>query len=168
LTPGWSRTTWPPKRRGPRPGSARPEILDRQAGDVARKILDRRGAGALDVFLRLGVDREGNFEQGLLALGRGHDDRVHRLGLGGAGLRLRVKGDGGARQCGEGNPAQENPCSTGHVRQTRHFSLHRFGAGRVVETRRPSQDSANGTLPKIDRSVANVRQLNKGRSRVSS
>ena len=39
---------------------ARPEVLDREAGDVAADVLDRRGIGALDVFLGLRVDREGH------------------------------------------------------------------------------------------------------------
>ena len=57
-----------------------PEVLDSQARDVARDILERRRARALDVDLRLRVDRERHVLQAAVALGRGDDDLV---GVGG-------------------------------------------------------------------------------------
>ena len=57
---------------------ARPEVLHREAGNVAADVLDRLGIGALDVFLRLRVDREGHVLDRRCALGRGDDDLVAR------------------------------------------------------------------------------------------
>jgi hypothetical protein len=47
-------------RRGSKPGfGPAPRFWNGEAGDVAADIFDRVGVGALDVFLRLRVDREG-------------------------------------------------------------------------------------------------------------
>ena len=126
---------------------ARTEILHGEARDVARQILDPGRAGALDVGLRLRVDRKGHVDQALLALLRGDDDRVlvrrrarRRLALGG-GLVLGPGGSpGGAaglalpalRECrspgergGDGSGGKGDARRTGRQEETAHFGLLR-------------------------------------------
>ena len=79
------------------------QILDGEAGDVARKVLDRVGAGPLDVLLRLSVDRERHVQQRGLAQGRGDDD----LGLLGDGRgRILREGGRGRAEREDGNGAE--------------------------------------------------------------
>ena len=61
--------------------------MDGQAGDVAADVFKRRGVGALDVFLRLGIDRERHVLDGRRALCRSDDDLAFR---GGRGRRRRL------------------------------------------------------------------------------
>jgi outer membrane receptor protein involved in Fe transport len=100
---------------------ARPEILDGEAGDVARQALQIGGARALDVRLGLRIDREGNVLKVLRAQGRGHHDLLLVLGCGGR-LILREGGRGGGegqqRHGGKGGgaavqkgPGHEGSCN---------------------------------------------------------
>jgi hypothetical protein len=74
------------------------EVLDRQAGDVARQVFQGRGAGALDVLLGLGVDRERHVQNGGVALGGGDDDLSTAL-VSCALSQGRQGDDGGGERC---------------------------------------------------------------------
>ena len=60
---------------------ARPEILDREAGDIARNVLEAIRTGALNIRLGLGIQGEGNVLDRLFAFGRGHDDDFRVIAL---------------------------------------------------------------------------------------
>jgi hypothetical protein len=96
---------------------ARPEILDREAGDVAGQVLDRRRARPLDVGFALRVDREGNVLHRRCAPGGGDDDLVVPLRF----LRARAlraaaawlhAGDAAAAIAAKATPASKRDCET--------------------------------------------------------
>ena len=77
---------------------ARPEILNGQTRDIAADVLDRLRVAALNVCLRLGVDREWDVLDRRSPLGRGDDDfrriviasrGLGSVGIGGLRLTLR-------------------------------------------------------------------------------
>ena len=96
---------------------ARPEVLDRQARDVAREVFDRGRVGALDVGLGLRIDREGNVLQVHRALGRGDDDGLGLfvVGLVG-GLRFGLLRRLGESRAGRGDEGKGGDACTKTMR----------------------------------------------------
>jgi hypothetical protein len=88
---------------------ARAQVLDRQAGDVARQILQRHRAGLLDVGLALGVDRERHVQDRGVALGGRDDQFVDRVGLPGDGDPRQDGGRQGDRRRQGGRGQQRAP-----------------------------------------------------------
>ncbi len=55
---------------------SRPEVLDRQTGDVAREVFEVLRTRPLNVFFGLRIDGERHILKGLRPLRRGYDDFV--------------------------------------------------------------------------------------------